>query len=456
MRLFSFEIGNKYDIIIIKKKGDKMKLSLVRRLQMKEDARKMEMDDNETNEMDQWEDMIQRDSEEFKEVNQMENIQEKNEEELAMLKMKNLESFPSMSNKGKKKEDKEFEFELDRCYPVYRNGKIHKWMTTLNSEQISNLYSSNVIFYDFEVQRGFRTSKSGELKPMVTTSHSNAILQKMMSSEIAGGALTLCYYKEYEDGLEYDETEHTIKGRHKLAIVDGAHRVFSCVKMKKLFKKDATNPNPALFEYPIFIEQLSKSEAMALFSEYANAGKKIGKVRVEALNVFDDSHSIADEIIKTSELHNKVERVASSPKENNIILFSTLMNGIRLFKIQTKRDSEEITKFLSEFWSELIYLFKDQMGNMDFKQRKEIRKQTFLLEPMFLNGMFHVAKTLYENHPSDWLEKLKKLKEDKDFFSRDNKIWRDIQRGDNLATINTTSTQKIVIEKMVDKIMGIK
>lgn len=374
---------------------------------------------------------------------------EKGEYQELKSELKDMEDFSSLSNKSEELKDKELI--LKNCYPIYRNGIIHKWMTTLNSKQISNLYQTNQIFYDFDVQRGFRTTKKGELKPMIVTSHYNAILKKMMSSEIAGGALTLCYYKEYGDNLEYNETEHTIKIKHKLAIIDGAHRVFSCIKMVKLNKKDTTNPDPEKFEYPIFLEQLSKQQAMALFSEYANAGKKIGKVRTEALNVFDDAHNIAEEIIKSSELHNKVERVASSPKENNIMLFSTLMNGIRLFKIQTKRDSEQIIKFLSEFWSELIYLYKDKMGNMDYKTRKEIRKQTFLLEPMFLTGMFHVAKTLYEKYPNDWIDKLKKLKEDEEFFSRNNKIWLPIQR-ENGATINISATQKIVIDLMLKQV----
>ena len=378
-------------------------------------------------------------------------LQKKNEEEERLKQRLRMQNIPSLSNKTKKEEN---EFEFEKCYPINRFGKIHKWQTSMSADKISELYKSGQIYYDFDIQRGFKTNIKGEKKPLITSRHVDDILKPMQSNTIAGGALTFCYFKEYDEELEYDESINTLTFHNKLAIIDGGHRVFSCIKMKRLNKKDLSNPDPKLFEYPVFIEYMTKSQAMALFSEYANAGKKIGKVRVEALNVNDMSHDIAEEIIKTSELHNKVERVSSSPKDNNIMLFSTLMNGIRIFKPLTNRDSEEISNFLSEFWSEVIYLFKDQMGNMDYKSRKEIRKQTFLLEPMFLNGMFHVAKTLYENHPNDWLDKLKNLKEANDFFSRDNKQWLPIMREGG-ATINTSLTQRIVVDIMIDKVMSI-
>lgn len=370
---------------------------------------------------------------------------EKKKEELTA-RMKDM---PTLSNKVKKAE---FEFEFDRCTPIHRFGKIHKWQTVMSAEMIANLYLNGTVYYDFNVQRGSKKTNQGTLKPLITPSEVNSILQKMLDNRIAGGALTFCYFKENEEELDFDEENNcTLKGSNKLAVIDGAHRVFSCIKMKKLNKKDpVNNPSPSLFEYPVFIEYLDIPSGMDLFREYANAGRKIGKVRVEALSVFDPFHHIAEEIIKTSELHNKVEKINSSPKDNNIILFSTLMNGIRIFKPQTQKDSIEVLKFLAEFWSELIYLFKDQMGNMEFKQRQEIRKQAFLLEPMFLNGMFHVAKYLMD-YPNDWTNKLKKLKEDPNFFSRGNKIWRNIMREGG-ATIHTSATQKIVIDTMVNQV----
>lgn len=437
----------------------KMRLDLKRRLQLKEESRKVEQEQTKHNNIDDdWE---QDRSHLVIDVNN--DIKEDNKMSLELVQgNKDMSDFPSMSNKLKNEEgdvkgmegksEDNFELILNKVYPVYRNGRIHKWMTTLNSEQITNLYSNNQIYYDFETQRGFKTSSKGEMKPLLVPRHIEDILKKMASSEIAGGALTLCYFKEYKEDVEYDENRHSILFRNKLAIIDGAHRIFSCIKMTKLHKKDATKPDPTLFEYPIFLEVLTRQEAMALFSEYASAGKRIGKVRVESLNVFDDSHAMANEIIKNSELHNKVERISSSPKENNIMLMSTLMNGVRIFKSKTSEDSKLISQFLSEFWTELIHLYKDEMGNMDFKERKEIRKQTYLLEPMFLMGMFHVAKTLYDS-PDNWKDKLKKLKEDSKFFSRDNGLWDSIRR-ENGATINTSGTQSYIISEMIKKVMS--
>ena len=381
--------------------------------------------------------------------------QEANQEDKGVSNVVNMGMMPSLSNKtrmeGEKENnmDKEVVLKIENCYPVYRFGKIHKWMTAMTAEQINNAYLQNQIYYDFEVQRGFKRSAKGELKPLVTSRHIDEILKKMLSNKIAGGALTLCYFKENEEELEYDETTNTIICRNSLAVVDGGHRLFSCMKMVNIHKKDQSKPNPAEFEY------LTKEEGMALFSEYANAGKKIGKNKSEALNVFDNSHKISEEIIKNSELNNKIEMIASSPKENNIMLFSTLMNGVRIFKSKTKKDELDTSNFLSNFWSELIYLFKDEMGNMDYKERKEIRKQTFLLEPMFLMGMFNVAKTLMDLNLSDeeWIAKLKKLKEDANFFLRENQIWDSIKRTDG-ATINTSKTQKTIIDEMVKKVLS--
>ena len=385
-------------------------------------------------------------NQEFKDIQSQKEIDEEDEELKRKIRIQNM---PTLSNKTNK-QDNEIEFE--KCYPVYRNGHIHKWMSTLTAEAINDLYKSNSIYYDFEIQRGFKKNIKGEKRPLITNRHVDDILKPMQSGKIAGGALTFCYFKEYDEELEYDEDTNTLIFRNKLAIVDGGHRVFSCIKMKRLHKKDKTNPNPALFEYPVFFEFLSRQEAMALFSEYANAGKKIGKNKAEALNVFDPTHEMAEEIIKKSELHNKIESVGSSPKENNIMLFSSLMAGIKIFKPLTQKDSIQIVDFLSKFWSELIYLFKDQMGNMEYKQRQEIRKQTFLLEPMFLNGMFHVAKYLMENNPDNWIEKLGTLKEDSTFFLRNNKLWLPILREGG-KTIHTSVTQNYTTKTMLDQVM---
>jgi len=386
------------------------------------------------------------------ELNNVDKVVDSDEELKQKMRERNMMNMnmPSLSNKIKKAE---FEWEFDKCTPIHRFGKIHKWQTVMSAEMIADLYLNGTVYYDFNVQRGSKKTNQGTLKPLITPSEVNSILQKMLDNRIAGGALTFCYFKENEEELDFDEENNCIlKGKNKLAVIDGAHRIFSCIKMKKLNKKDPTNNlSPSLFEYPVFIEYLDIPSGMDLFREYANAGRKIGKVRVEALSVFDPFHHIAEEIIKTSELHNKVEKISSSPKDNNIILFSTLMNGIRIFKPQTQKDSIEITKFLAEFWSELIYLFKDQMGNMEFKQRQEIRKTTFLLEPMFLNAQFHIAKVLMD-YPNEWINKLKNLKEDPNFFLRNNKIWRNIMREGG-ATIHTSATQKIVIDTMVNQVM---
>ena len=396
------------------------------------------------NEDEKWEEDR---SDKIIEVDKIDKVVESDEELKQKMRERNMENMPSLSNKVKMEND---EIQFEKCYPVYRGGHIHKWMTTLTAEKINDLYKSSKIYYDFEIQRGFRKNIKGEKKPLLTNRHIDDILKSMQSEKIAGGALTLCYFKEYDEEIEYDDDENTIIFRNKLAIVDGSHRTFSCIKMAKLYKKDATNPNPALFEYPVFLEFLSRQEAMALFSEYANAGKKIGKNKTEALNVFDSAHEMAKAIIKNSELHNKIETVNSSPKENNIMLFSALMAGIRMFKPLTQKDNVKIVEFLSEFWSDLIYLFRDQMGNMEYKQRQELRKQTFILEPMFINGFFHVSKYLMDN-PDNWNEKLRNLKEDPNFFSRENKLWLSIMREGN-KVIHTSKTQSFVVEQMINKV----
>jgi len=52
------------------------------------------------------------------------------------------------------------------------------------------------------------------------------------------------------------------------------------------------------------------------------------------------------------------------------------------------------------------------------------------------------------------LDKLKNLKEANDFFSRDNKQWLPIMREGGIAVINTSATQKIVQDAMIDKAMN--
>lgn len=352
---------------------------------------------------------------------------------------------------------------FDNTTPVYRHGEPYKFNTSMSAYMLSELFEKGTIIYKGEIQRGIKITKKGKEKPVFSPKHVNEILKAIIEDKIHGGTITLNYSKDNENEIEFDEDNRMVSGNGELIIVDGQHRIYASNKLTKMYDKDSDSvPDPKSFEFPVIIENLTEEEAKTLFSEYANTPMKISKTRSEFLNVDDTANKIVRQIMKESDLKNKVETIKTTvnKQSTNVVTFGVLSTSVRkYFSPSTKKETERTAKYLVSFFDELIDLFSE-IFNSEVHIKNEYRKNTFILDTLFFQSYIALAKEL--ENDDNWDNKLIKLKNEikvdnwkGGFLSKENPIFSTIMREGN-KIINNTATQKYVTETLIDYIVNDK
>ena len=413
------------------------------------------------NEDEKWEEDR---SDKIIEVDKIDKVVESDEELKKKMRERNMGNanmpvFGSLSNKvktGKESNNKEdgYFWSIPNCQPVYRNGSIYKWITTLNCYQLNEMYSGKTpsVIYDPSVQRGSRTTAKGEEKPLIYTANVKTILSKMLDGSMDAGQVLLNYAKEYPEALHFNEDDNTLSGQHALTICDAAHRLESMKIWVKRFKKDALSiKDPREFYIPVVIFNLSHSESENLFVEANSKGKAVSRTRLAFHDVFNENRKIVDIIANQSLLKGKIELISGtiSKSSNKIITYKTLLDNVAQFKALNPKEAEEIGLYLVKFWNELISnIFPEAMGNIDADAKSEQRKQNFILENMFMSGYFALANRLRKE--DDWKDRLTKLA-DKNFLSRSNPIWNFCLR-DGSKLVNSSKVQKDISNLIINHV----
>ena len=348
------------------------------------------------------------------------------------------------------------DWKVNNVIPTIRNDQIFSYNFNLPISTICNFMDLNILQYMPEIQRGKKTLR-GVDSPLINVAKTKEIAECIMKNEFFGGTLNFVIidsHLEKEDAIfEYNEENNTIHSNIQTYCVDGMHRVASARIINDLWYKIKRNKdgmiNPEKYEFPISLIICSMDDAKLMFSQ-STKNLKISTVRSEALSVGTLKNMITDEIIKNSDLRNKVEKYVSNIKNtNNIVTYSVLSTQIdNQFKPKTKLESEEIASYLINFMNFLVYLFPYSMGEMDIAERKAGRERDYSIELLMWQGYIAVAKALYGDE--NWKEKLRKLKQlirIKDFegffLDKTNPIWNHVKKGDG-KLVNSSATQSYV------------
>lgn len=433
-----------------------MRLDFKNRLQLKNQARELEeLEENNGKELeDNWEkSMVQYnlDDEMEGDNNMRLDKKEQTDEELKEeLRRNNLRNFPSMSNKSSNQEQI---WEFTEVNVNMRDRKPYSFQVSLSVDQLAEYYNNGIFYYDPTLQRGCTYDKKENMKPLITLKHVKQILTSMTDRKmIHGGEILLNYAKEHPTQLLYNPETRTLSGNGVLAICDGGHRLESCRMWYKTYKRNPdTTKLPQEFSYNVTIFYLNHDEAEQLFVEANSLSKPISKTRIAYHDVFNPNRKIIDILEDQSLLKGKIESMSGTIKKssNKIVTYKMLLDNVSQFKVATPKEAEETGLYLTEFWNELINLFPKAMGNVDPETRLEQRKQSFILENMFIAGYFTLANKLRD--VDNWKDKLKKLNEN-DFLSRSNPTFSFCLTEDNKIA-NSSKIQKRVGEKMIEYVM---
>lgn len=466
-----------------------MKLKLVRQVkninqeQQKEDENKMD-----ENDIDYEKDMVQYSFNderlrEVKSVNDVkgeggkdmsEPVNEKDIEIEAFRRMRNMENFPSMSNKKTREEGESKqelpEWELEDVSPVIINKKIGKYSVNISAGLLATMANDNIIYYNENTQRSRKTKKNGETIPYLMASKVKKIYEQLISGELAGMLITLnARIIKDENGnilnsLNFDEENRILSGSGFLDAIDGWHRISASrlwLKKWNVKKNQKTMPSPWDYEFITAIEHKEEVGGGLIFKEYGSTQLKIQPSKVKFLDVYDYANMIVRNLMSKS-LRDKIEIDKTRTKgTDKIVTFGTLSDSIKKnYKLATEENVESISNHLNNFFNKLINLFPDYFGNMTKEERDSMReKDDLTLELLMFHGYISISSRLYEKE--DWEGKLEKLKDTikiddwtGTILQSDCPLWKKIFRGDDKdkKIVSGSSSVSFVSKTMGDYI----
>lgn len=294
-----------------------------------------------------------------------------------------------------------------------------EFMLRLNGQELVDMWTSQKIKYDPEIQRGLKLVKNEEGKeiyvPIYSKLHVRKIKEAIENNDFYVSQITL-NIKEGVGSVKYNEKDLKLDLEDcEIAILDGQHRLraLECIHEGN---ENGTYEKPidlTQINFPIKISNYSTLKGQQQFYQFT-LGSKISSSRIEYFNNKDYANKITKELYNNSVLKGKIEdikNIVGKNEEHKVVSYSTLKKAIEMnFKTDTfVSDSEtsEITSFLKKFFDEL---FKVIPSFNSFEERKELREEgSMLCENFAFYGYLSVASHLINK--SDWKDHLVYLKE---------------------------------------------
>lgn len=370
-------------------------------------------------------------------------------------KMRNIEQFPSLSNKTAKKDKEEeqdiVEWEFSPVIPVYKNGEIKKYVCTISAYDLATMFGESIRFIS-SIQRGSKILPSGKEKDNFSTKHVTEIFKAFTNNNIFGNTIVLNYSLDNELELVYDPDENKISGKSYLQAVDCSHRARAALKWKSAWVKHPDQyDDPRQFHFACEVNNVTDDEARQMFAEYNNFALRVNKTRSSYLDVTSDANKIVRKIMSESDL--KIETVSTTIKSSSpsIVTFGVLTNAIKkTYNPQTKAETRQVEEWLVNFFDQLVSIFPKFMANPNLAERNELKAKYFTIEPLAFGAYVSLSKVLQGDE--NWKEKLARLAKD-DFFLRTADRWKPILRNED-KVINNTASMKYFEEETINFVMA--
>lgn len=309
-----------------------------------------------------------------------------------------------------------------------------QWVTVLTSQKIKQLYNSFRVFYRPETQRGMVSYRSGNsiIKRIdVNIRVVNNIAKKLIDGSFITNTITFNVLKDGNDNIEYnpDNMSLIIGKESEIDVVDGFHRSYAI--LKALITKPNLNKN---WEVRIVNWDIDKAQRF-IYQESLQTPLK--KSRQEELN----QSKLENQIVKNlnemarNELQYKITTDYLLIKNNSAyVMFDDLSDAIKeVFTIKSQRDVKKITKFLIEFFNELVGIYSDEFTNL-----KSSKEKCYITHPNMFIGYVALASKL--KGKNNWEDELEDILSKID-FSKSNKIWSQL----NIDKPRLSKRQKLYI-----------
>ena len=338
-----------------------------------------------------------------------------------------------------------------------------EYQAIIDGQELAEMWRDEVITYNPEIQRGTKVKRGkGNIETEVAV-YSKANVKKIYTSMLSGqyftDMITLNILADGNEKIELDD-EGNLNVDGEVNISDGQHRIRALATILEGNEKGDLAFDLSELKFPVKITNYDIQTAQQQFHQFS-LGLKISSSRAEYFNQTGLANIVVRELMKNSDLAGRVEVVRNSiPKkdERHIVTFATLVNAIEIVykDLETRVQAMELSKYLAEFFNELINLIPELYN---FEKRAQSKETSLIGENFMFYGYVAISKVLRDKE--NWKEYLPLINE-LDLL-KSSKIWYgEVIKGGKergYSIINTSESRekfKNKIERMFKKLLNEK
>ncbi|MBD1379125.1 DNA sulfur modification protein DndB [Metabacillus arenae] len=301
-------------------------------------------------------------------------------------------------------------------------GEDDDYMAYVKASEIKKLFENGLLQYNKEVQRETRKLNTKHIEdiihvPKVVEKSVEAMINLHKTGEWASTVITLNARLDSSDEYEeliYDEENKTLtvtKGT-LLDILDGFHRINAIARVFR-------DPSSSDKFFKVNILNFNIGKAKQQFAQI-NTINPVSKSRVEEIAQSKWSSNVVERLKYNSELKGRISDQTIGRNSGLLVSFLTLSNAIDdCFEIKDKADAAKLSKYLIEFFNELVLNFPDEfLGDV-----AAVRKKSLINNNLMFEGYVMLAKKMKDE--SIPVNKLSEILNKID-FNKENPLWRDI------------------------------
>lgn len=327
----------------------------------------------------------------------------------------------------------EFPLEIDNVN-IVGNGVF---VASLNIETVAKLMKSQMLNYNFEIQRQATQIKRQDnfiLTPTINKKNVREMKDLLLKGELIHTTLAFnaaTQTSESGEELVYNSKKNTltITEGTRLDILDGYHRC--------LASQQAYEVNPDLdFRFIVILSNYTTKQAQQYQAQLAKA-TPIPKARVQEL----EANRLSDTVVQILKAESELKgRVSSSKGKMNItagelVSYSVLSESIdREFDMKVKLDTYDVAGYLTTFFEYLFGNYPNEFG--DYKDRDKNSLMSY--NKMFAGYIALAARMKNENIE---ITNLKSIL-DRINFDRNNETWKDLGVVDTKGKIAGSLDEK--------------
>lgn len=314
------------------------------------------------------------------------------------------------------------------------------YTTVIKASELKMLMDNKLLQYNFLTQREaiehFNKTKSEIVREIkIYKKHMEQIKKSILKGEALPSTLTFnARLGTADEGVEliYNEEtlELTVTEGTLLDCLDGYHRVTAIVK--------AFMENPEIdMKFMLTIVNYDIPKAAQYFTQI-NTIMPVAKTHLRAVSKTRESEFIVDQLRYNSVLKNRIattHRIA--PKSDLLVTFTTLADAIDdVYTVENRAEAIKLSRYLKKFFEELFYAFPDEfLGDV-----AQVREKSLINANAMFYGYIALSKRMKDKNVP--LEKIYDILKNID-FSRENKMWEDINAVDEDGRITNKGKKKL-------------